>query len=312
MNLPKRPWIAKDDSSFFLILLISAVLHLSAVVYLSTIEIKKREMGEAIRSMPRRITKLLLQPPVVVSKKPALSPPKKKEEVKDESRVVRKEVEIPGIPGTLLEKTSKAGLKKEAGVRSKGLLGVIMAKTRPAAVPVAVFRDIDKVVKDINKVVPEDRVKDVLASIKGIEGIEEVPVKAPAEDKPRDTSDIIKEKKEVVLGLADKKKDIIETKKVLKKYDEEVYAALISYTGGLKYLYNNALRKDPSLKGRIKVKIIVSSNGRAREVHIESSTLNSKELEEAIVNRIYLWRFPEFKGVADFSTDYTFDFSPVD
>ncbi|MDO8445758.1 MAG: AgmX/PglI C-terminal domain-containing protein [Deltaproteobacteria bacterium] len=307
----KRRWIVRDDYPFFFILIISTVIHFSMVVYLNTIEIKKKELGEAIKGIPQRFARLILQPPQAVLKKAPLPLPQKKEEVKEEQRVAKKEVE----PGTLLEKAVKADVKKDVGVRSKGLLGVIMAKGRPERIPgTAVFRDIDKVVKDINKVGPEDRVKDVLASLKtkGFEGIEEeaITVKAPSEGTPRDTGEIIKEKREVSLGEADKKR-VVTDSNAWKRYDAEVYAAIDSYKGGLTYLYNNALRKDPSLKGRIKIKIVISSTGRAKEVAIVSSSLNSQELEEAIVNRIYMWRFPQFKGNETFTTVIPFDFAPI-
>lgn len=310
----KRHWIARDDYPFFFILIISTIIHFSMVVYLNTIEIKKRELGEAIKGIPHRFARLILQPPQAVLKK-TQPVPQKKEEVKEEQRVAKKEVETPGTPDTMPEKAEREEIKKEIDVRSRGLLGVIMAKGRPERFPgQAVFRDIDKVVKDINKVGPEDRVKDVLASlnIKGIEGIEEsgITVTAPSEGTPRDTGEIIKEKREVSLGEADKKR-IVTDSNAWKRYDAEVEAAIRSYEGGLKYLYNNALRKDPSLKGRIKIKIVISSTGRAKEVAIVSSSLNFPELEEAIVNRIYMWRFPEFKGDEIFMTVYTFDFSPI-
>lgn len=311
----KRHWIATDDYPFFFILLISTVIQFSMVVYLNTIEIKKKELGDALKGMPHRFARLILQPPQAILKKAPLPVPQKKEEVREEQRIAKKEVETPGIPGTLLEKTPKAELKKEAGVRSKGLLGVIMSKARPEGFSgTALFHDINKVVKDINKVGPEDRVKDVLASlkVKEFEGVEEVPItlNTPSEGTPRDTGEIIKEKREVSLGEVDKKRFVTDSN-AWKRYDAEVYAAIRSYEGGLKYLYNNALRKDPSLKGRIKVKIVISSNGKAKEVAIESSTLNSPELEEAIVNRIYMWKFPQFKGNETFTTVYAFDFSPI-
>jgi len=71
------------------------------------------------------------------------------------------------------------------------------------------------------------------------------------------------------------------------------------------------LRKNPSLKGKITVKIVVSPDGKVVKAEVISSTLGFLELEEAIINRIYRWRFSEMKGVEDFTIDYTFDFAPV-
>lgn len=297
----KRRWISKEDYPFLIILTISTVLHFSIAVYLNTIEIKKKELEEAIRDIPHRFARLLLQPPEEIIKKVTLKPlPLEKEGIK-------KEEEMALIPA------KKEGVGKEAGVRYKGLLGVIMAKAGPKGISTAaVFRDIDKVVKDINKVGPEDKVKDVLSRLhmKEMAKPEDVSIgiSKPVESQPLDTSEIVKEKKEVLLEVVEKKK-VVTGSTSIKKYEAEVYAAILSYTGGLKYLYNNALRKDPSLKGTVTVKMVISTTGKAREVVIVSSTLNSPELEEAIANRIYMWRFPGFKWGESFTTTYTFDFS---
>ena len=297
----KRRWISKEDYPFLIILIISTALHFFAVIYLNTIEIKKKELEEAIRDIPHRFARLILQPPEEIIKKVILKP------VPLEKKEAKKEEEVPLIP------VKKEGIGKEAGVRYKGLLGVIMAKAGPKEISTAaVFRDIDKVMKDIKKEEPGDRVKDVLSRlhIKEAAKTEEVSIgiSKPVESQPLDTSEIVKEKKEVLLEVVEKKK-VITGSTSIKKYEAEVYAAILSYTGGLKYLYNNALRKDSSLKGTVTVKMVISPTGKAREVVIVSSTLNSPELEEAIANRIYMWRFPGFKWGENFTTTYTFDFS---
>lgn len=128
-------------------------------------------------------------------------------------------------------------------------------------------------------------------------------------------ADIIKEKKDIIVAEAEKEKPQkrdAETMANLRKRDEsEIYKTIISYVGGLKYLYNNALRKDSTLKGKVSAKIIVGQDGKVKEATLVSSTLNSKDLEEAILNRILKWKFPELIGGDEFSIIYTFDFSPV-
>ena len=301
-NTPlKRRWIAKEDYPFLLILIISTALHFFAAVYLNTIEIKKKELEEAIKDIPHRFARLILQPPEEIIKKVILKP------VPLEKKESKKEEEVPLIP------VKKEGTGKEAGARYKGLLGVIMAKAGPRDIPTAaLFRDIDKAMKDIKKEEPGDRVKDVLARlhIKEAGKLEEasIGISRPAETGPMDTGEIVKEKKEVLLEEVGKRR-AASGPIAVKKYEAEVYAAILSYAGGLKYLYNNALRKDPSIKGTVTVKIVISPTGKAREVIIVSSTLNTPDLEEAMANRIYMWRFPPFKWGESFTTTYTFDFS---
>lgn len=128
-------------------------------------------------------------------------------------------------------------------------------------------------------------------------------------------ADIIKEKKDIIVAEIEKekpqKRDAETTANLRKRDESEIYKTIISYVGGLKYLYNNALRKDSTLKGKISAKIIVAQDGKVREATLVSSTLNSKELEEAILSRILKWKFPELLGGDEFSITYTFDFSPV-
>lgn len=297
----KRRWIAKEDYPFVLILVVSTLLHFSIAVYLNTIEIKKKELEEAIKEIPHRFARLLLQPPEEIIKKVILKP------VPLEKKGAKKEEEMALIP------VKKEGVGKEAGVRYKGLLGVIMAKAGPREISTAaVFRDIDKVMKEVKREEPGDRVKDVLSRlhIKEAGKLEEVSIgiSKPAEIEPMDTGEIVKEKKEVLLEEVDKRR-AVSGPGAVKKYEADVYAAILSYTGGLKFLYNNALRKDPSLKGAITVKMVISPTGKASEVIIVSSTLNAPELEKAIADRIYMWRFPGFKWGESFTTTYTFDFS---
>lgn len=316
----RKQLISREDYPFFLILLISAMIHLSAAGYLSTIEIKKIKEGamEVIKGVSPRFAKLILQP-IEAAPKRVQTRIIRREAVKKEEVIASKvpsAVEERGVP-TAPAAPSAPG---RTGVGYKGLLGVIMAKARPGQVPgTAAFRDVTKIFKDIGKVGPEERgrVKDVLAglSVKGIEGVEGVPevsvgAAGPVEVKPRETGEIIKEKREVLLEGVEKKKPVSDSS-ARKRYEAEVYSAILSYTGGLKYLYNNALRKDSSLKGRVTVRMVISPNGKAKEVVIVSSTLSSPELEEAIVNRIYMWRFPEFRWGESFTTVYTFDFSPI-
>lgn len=299
----KRRWIDKEDRPFLIILIISTLFHLIAAVYLNTIEIKKKELEEAIKEIPHRFARLLLQPPEEIIKKVILKPlPLGKAGIEKEEK-------------TALAPAKTEEVMKEAGVRYKGLLGVIMAKAGPKEISTAaVFRDIDKVMKEVKREGPGDRVKDVLSGlhIKEVgkaEGVS-IGISKPLEPQPLDTSEIAKEKKEVLLGEEEvDKKKVATVSFSIKKYEADMYAAMLSYAGGLKYLYNNALRKDPSLKGRITVKMVISPAGKASEVTIVSSTLNAPELEKAIADRIYMWRFPAFKWAESFTITYTLDFS---
>ncbi|MFQ5901177.1 MAG: TonB family protein, partial [Thermodesulfobacteriota bacterium] len=126
----------------------------------------------------------------------------------------------------------------------------------------------------------------------------------------RDSDEIAKEKKEILLDEVNNRGPGVDSVDRKIRGESEVYKTVVAYVGGLKYLYNNALRKAPSLKGKITVRMAIAANGRVTKAEIISSTLDSPELEEAIINRIYRWRFPELKNGEDYTIPYTFDFAP--
>jgi TonB family protein len=64
------------------------------------------------------------------------------------------------------------------------------------------------------------------------------------------------------------------------------------YIGGLQYLYNQELRKDPTLHGKVTVTFEIDPSGRVTETILVSSSIRSKSLVEAILGSIRKWKFP--------------------
>ncbi len=72
---------------------------------------------------------------------------------------------------------------------------------------------------------------------------------------------------------------------------EEIRRVVLKHLGGLKYLYNKYLKKNPNLKGKITVKMVIAPSGKVIKVVILESTLNCPDLEREIVRAIKRWRF---------------------
>ncbi len=341
----KRPWITREDYSFLVIFLLSTIIHFSTVGYLNSLEIKKEAQIEVIQKIPQRFAKLILQPPqkkvlktainkLPMEKKEEMVEDKKEKEIKkeeikpsDEIKEVEtvkkdkeeiqneensdKEVAMLNPPEKLTSSINREAVREK--VKTKGLLGVIMAKALPDEISSdIVFRDVDKMVKGIEKG-SGDKEREGLLDIKGSGKADDLSKKineTTRKIKQRDTSEIIAEKREIIKEELNKNKDGLSSAD-RKRNEAEVYRIVSTYIGGLKYLYNNTLRKNPSLKGKITVKIVISQDGKVVKSEVISSTLGSPELEEAIINRIYRWRFSELNDVEDFTIDYTFDFAPV-
>lgn len=314
----KRSLISKEDYSFLLLLLVSAAINFSIAAYLNTIEIKKQDHIEVMAQMPERFAKLIFKPAErkiekkiakakAEEKKEEEKAEKKQEEAKKEvKKEIKTETAVAKEPSAK-ESTDSAGSR----VKSKGLLGVITAKEKPVFASQNIF-DIEA------EEVPRPKmasVQDARAAggtsdvVRRLDNIELDSGDRKPAGKSRDIGDILKEKKVASIALEDGKPKGTETKGG--RNEAEVDRIISTYTGGVKYLYNNALRNDPSLKGKITVKLTISEKGKVAKVEIASSTLNNKELEDAIMNRIYKWQFSEAIGSGDFVITYTFDFSPT-
>jgi len=341
----KKSFIGRENYSFLSILSLSLIIHFSAVGYLNSLEIKKEEPIDAINKIPHRFAKLILQPPqkkilkTVVNKLPIEKKEEKGTDKKEEETKKKDEKEVKPLEeikeGETVEKVkekiqNQENYEKEVAmlnppekltanreavrekVKTKGLLGVIMAKATPDEISSdAVFRDVDKLVKGIEKERGDKETEDLLKIGSGkIDDLSKKITENSFKIKYRDTNEIIAEKKEILKEDLNRNKENL-SPDARKRNEAEVYKTVSTYVGGLKYLYNNELRKNPLLKGKVTVKIVISQDGKVVKSEVVSSTLGSPELEEAIINRIYRWRFPELNGVDDFTIDYTFDFAPV-
>lgn len=314
----KRSLISKDDYSFLLLLLVSAAINFSIAGYLNTVEIKKLDHIEVMAQMPERFAKLIFKPAErKIEKKiaKAKGEEKKEEEKADKKQEeAKKEVKKESNTETVAAKEPSAKESTDSAssrVKSKGLLGVITAKEKPAFASQNIF-DIDTEEVHQPKMASIQDARAAGGTSDAVRRLDNIELdsgdRKPA-SKSRDIGDILKEKKVASIALEDGKLKGTETKG--ERNEAEVYRIVSTYTGGVKYLYNNALRKDPSLKGKISVKLTISERGKVTKVEITSSTLNNKELDEAIMNRIYKWQFSEAIGSGDFVITYTFDFSPT-
>jgi hypothetical protein len=74
--------------------------------------------------------------------------------------------------------------------------------------------------------------------------------------------------------------------------------------------YEKELKRNPTLKGRIVVRFVISSQGRAGEIEIEENTLGNEAVGACIRNVVRLWVFP-FKPQDGVAVAYPFVFSPA-
>ncbi len=90
---------------------------------------------------------------------------------------------------------------------------------------------------------------------------------------------------------------------------EEIQTVFDQNKGAVYALYNRALRKDPTLRGKVVLELTISPSGKVTNCRIVSSELNDKRLESKLVSRIKLFKFAA-KDVDTAVVSYPIDFLP--
>ena len=91
---------------------------------------------------------------------------------------------------------------------------------------------------------------------------------------------------------------------------EEIELVFDKNKGVIFALYNRALRSDPSLEGKLVLRLTIAPSGEVTFCEIVSSELGDLELERKLVQRIKLFRF-ESRDVEPITTTKPIDFFPA-
>lgn len=76
----------------------------------------------------------------------------------------------------------------------------------------------------------------------------------------------------------------------------------------LKRLYEESLKRDPMLSGRITVKFVILPSGEVSNITIVKSTTNNDEFDTLVVRYIKRWKFPPIEGNGPVEVVYPFVF----
>ena len=79
--------------------------------------------------------------------------------------------------------------------------------------------------------------------------------------------------------------------------------------GGIFNLYNRALRKNPSLAGKVVVELTIAPSGAVTAVKILSSELGDEKLERKLVLKIKKFKFAK-GNIAEIKVTYPIEFLP--
>jgi len=92
--------------------------------------------------------------------------------------------------------------------------------------------------------------------------------------------------------------------------DEEIQIVFDRYKAALYRLYNRELRKDPTLRGQMVLKLTIEPDGSVSMCQLQSSDMNAPELSAQVVERVKTINFGA-KDVAALTILYPIDFLPA-
>jgi hypothetical protein len=93
--------------------------------------------------------------------------------------------------------------------------------------------------------------------------------------------------------------------------DEEIQIVFDRYKATLYRIYNRKLREDPTLRGKLLLRLIIEPNGEVSLCKAESTDLASPELVAQIVARVKRFNFGPKEGVPKTTILYPIDFLPA-
>jgi outer membrane biosynthesis protein TonB len=93
--------------------------------------------------------------------------------------------------------------------------------------------------------------------------------------------------------------------------DEEIQIVFDRYKAALYRIYNRELRKNPTLQGKVVIRLTIQPDGAVSACNMESSDMDSPVLEKQIVDRVLKFNFGAKEGVTAVTILYPIDFLPA-
>jgi TonB family protein len=93
--------------------------------------------------------------------------------------------------------------------------------------------------------------------------------------------------------------------------DEEIQIVFDRYKSALYRIYNRQLRKNPTLQGKMVLRLTILPDGKVSACTVESSDMNSTELDKKIAARVKKFNFGAKDGVPSITILYPIDFLPA-
>jgi len=87
---------------------------------------------------------------------------------------------------------------------------------------------------------------------------------------------------------------------------DQIIAVINRHRGEITYCYEQALKKDSGLRGKVSIQFVINPGGRVAKANIAESNANSAPLESCMVARLRSWQFPKPVGAVNVDVLYPF------
>ncbi len=298
---PNMPWVENNEDRLFKRLtIVLLVFFFIAGIILNNLTLPKVAQKNLIDVSPR-LAKLILEkkkippPPKVEVPKPKVEKPKKK---KDEGSK-KKAKEKPKAAREVAKQSGLIALSDElSDLRDSFDLDEVIElpqqKTGKKAIEVATASDL-----------LTSQATKSSAGIKTNTLSREIKTSELATRKTSTVSSNIKTKTAAKVTESGSGKP----SNSAKRSAEEVELVFQKNKNTIFSIYDRALRKNPSLEGKVVVEIVIEPGGNVSNVKIISSELNDKILERKLVLKIKKFKFSN-KNVGQLTVTYPLDFLP--
>ena len=93
--------------------------------------------------------------------------------------------------------------------------------------------------------------------------------------------------------------------------DEEIQIVFDRHKAALYRLYNRELRKDPTLRGQLVLRLTIEPDGTVSLCQLQSTDMDAPMLSQQIVNRVSNFDFGAKDGIGAMTIIYPIDFLPA-
>lgn len=313
------------DKRFFIIMLLSLLIHSVLIYRINTIKLKPVETL-LIEKIPERFARLIVEKPI-----PKETPQSQtSDETKKNEKAEEPEKKIPKTPSEKKAIESKIAKKAVAAraarvekkIRTVGVLGMLTGVGTTAKGPSVI-----DVLGNMNR--KKERFQDLEKALENMSGLKQTGNMDLMKRKLVRSKDVSVSHRENIDNLvasiggaktttfAKKGNFIIQRPESIegaassnaKRDNSAINKVVRSHKTSIRMSYEKYLKRVPDLTGKITVRFTISASGRVTSVQILENTTGNKNLERDIARKVKMWRF-EAVPEGDVTVTYPFLFKP--